>query len=361
MEFRHKVVDAEPPSASLMICLPTDLTGTGRDDVIIGSNEGTIFWYENLEDGWERHDIVEVSALEAGGALADITGNGRLDILAGGSWGHYEAYWFEQPEDPRDEWETHVICKDYHKYHDQAFADVDDDGEPEVILLSQFSEVICYYDVPEDPRGTWSRKDRTGVAIGRGDAEGIQVLDIDGDGQTELVVGRHIFHRQDDAGEEWEFERVAPDWEDERVRVQAADVDEDGQPELLLAECELPELGARHDIYHDGRFAICSAPDWEPEVLRDDLHCPHSLQVADFDGDGHLDVFVGESDFGGYDNPQLFVFENTGDGDFEEHLIHEGVAIHEGKICDLTGDGRPDIVGKSDTEDGHVDAWYNEN
>lgn len=363
MQFRHEPVDEEPPNTNHMICLATDLTGTGRDDVITGARHGepSISWYENLEEGWERHDVVNVPALEAGGALADVTGNGRLDILAGGPHAHHDAYWFEQPEDPRDEWDVHVICDDYHKYHDQAFADVDDDGEPEVVLLSQYSEVICYYDVPDDPRGgPWPRKNRHVLAAGLGDVEGIQVLDIDGDGRTELVAGRNIFHRQDEAGEEWEIERVAPDWPDERVRVVAEDVDGDGEIELLLTECELPPLGARHDIYHPGRFAVCSGPDWEPEVIRDDLHCPHTLQVADFDGDGHPDVYVAESDYDDYENPRHFVYQNRGDGTFEEHLVHEGTATHEGKVADLTGDGRPDMVGKSDTDDAHVDVWYNE-
>ena len=361
MNFRHEVIDDEPPSSELMLCLPADLTGNGRDDVIIGSNEGTIFWYENLDGGWERHDIAEVSALEAGGALADVSRNGRLDILAGEPLGHYNYYWFEQPENPRDEWKEHVVCSDYHKYHDQAMADVDDDGEPEIILFSQYSEIICYWDIPEDPQGSWPRSDRTVVAAGLGDVEGMQVLDIDRDGRTELVAGRHVFHRQDEEGDEWERERVAPDWEDERVRVQAVDIDENGETELLLTECELPALGERHGIYHDGRFAICSGPDWDPRVLRDDLHCPHSLQVADFDGDGRQDVYVAESDYGGYERPRHFVYENLGGGEFEEHLVHEGTATHEAKIADVTGNGRPDVVGKSDTEDAHVDALINEN
>ena len=361
MEFRHEPLDEEPPNTQHMICLATDLTGNGRDDVVVGARNGepSLYWYEN--PGWERHDIVDVPGLEAGGAFADVTGNGRLDILAGGHVGQHEAYWFEQPEDPREEWDVHVICNDYHKYHDQAFADVDDDGDPEVVLLSQYSEVICYYDVPDDPRdGPWNRKNRHVVAAGRGDVEGIQVLDVDGDGRTELVAGRHVFHRQDDAGDLWEAERVAPDWEDERVRVLAEDVDGDGEIELILAECELPALGARHDIYHDGRLGVCSAPDWEPEVLRDDLHCPHSLQVADFDGDGHLDVYVAESDYGGNENPRHFVLENNGDGTFEHHLVHEGTGTHEAKLADLTGDGTLDVVGKNDTDPGHVDLWYNE-
>ena len=361
MNVRHERIDDDPPCDRQMICVPVDLTGNGLPDVIVGGNEPEprIYWYEN--PGWERHEITSGTAICPGAALADLTGNGRLDLVAGGPWGSHDAFWFEQPGDPRAPWTEHGICDDYHKYHDQAVADVDDDGEPEVVLVSQNSEVVCYYDVPDDPRGSgWSRDDRTIVAAGVGDAEGIEVLDVDGDGQTELVVGRRIFHREDDAGEAWTAERVAPDWPDERVRVCASDLDGDGETEVVLAECELPSLGARHGIYHDGRLGICTAPDWEPTVLRDDLHCPHSLQVADFDGDGHPDVYVAESDYGGHDNPRHFVYENRGDGTFDEHLVHEGTATHQAKAVDLTGNGRPDIVGKNDTDESHVDVWYNE-
>ncbi|WP_276256056.1 FG-GAP repeat domain-containing protein [Halomontanus rarus] len=362
MEFRHERLDEDAPCTRQMLCLPTDLTGNGLPDVLVGGNEDEprVYWYEN--PGWERHEIATGTPIMPGAALGDITGNGRLDLISGGPWDHHDTYWFEQPADPRDPWTKHVICNDYNKYHDQAFADVDDDGEPEVVFVSQNAEVVFYYDIPDDPRGSgWPRKNRQIVDAGVGDAEGIQVLDVDGDGRTELVVGRRIFHRKDEDGTEWEAERVAPDWEDERVRVVAADIDDDGEVELLLAECELPSLGARHDIYHDGRLGLCSEPDWEPTVLRDDLHCPHSLQVADFDGDGSLDIYVAESDYGEHDNPRHFVFENLGDGEFETHLVHEGTPTHQAKAVDLTGDGRPDIVGKDDTDNGRVDVWYNEN
>lgn len=363
MQFRHEVIDDAPPGEKDVICLAADLTRNGRDDVIVGAAGGdpSLYWYEN--PGWERHVMANPPGLESGGALGDITGNGRLDFVAGSPRGEttHLAYWFEQPDDPRDEWTQRVIVDEYAKYHDQLFADVDDDGETELVMLSQDAEAIFYYDIPEDPTvEPWPTELRTVVAEGRGDVEGLAVLDIDGDGTSELVAGRHIFHREDEAGNEWSFERVAPDWDDERVRLAVEDLDGDGEYEIVLTECELPPLGERHDIYHDARFAICQPPDWEPEVLRDDLWCPHSLQLADFDGDGHLDIFMAESGFRDHENPRHFVYRNRGDGTFEEHLVHEGTAIHEAKVADLTGDGTVDLVGKTDTLPGHVDAYYND-
>jgi len=75
LRFRHVVVDREPPGSHHDITLLADLTGNGRDDIIIGCKEGLVnlFWYENPT--WQRHDIATAPNLEAGGVLVDITGN----------------------------------------------------------------------------------------------------------------------------------------------------------------------------------------------------------------------------------------------------------------------------------------------
>lgn len=89
----------------------------------------------------------------------------------------------------------------------------------------------------------------------------------------------------------------------------------------------------------------------------DDLYNPHTVQAADFDGDGRPYLLVAEMGLDGGEAPRMFVYRNTGDG-FERVEIDRGVATHEAKAVDLTGDGSLDVVGKSYSPDCHVDVWY---
>jgi len=349
LKFRHVVLDADPPGRMHDITLIADVNGDGRNDIIIGGKEGPVnlFWYEN--PSWERHDIAQAPGLEAGGVVMDIAGNGRLDIVAGQQCDGKELYWFECPEDPRERWQRRIIEDRFQQYHDQAVGDVDGDGEDEIVIVSQFSGVLGYYDVPENPREEpWPRECFHLLAEGVArHTEGLAVVDIDGDGRNEIIAGTNIL-RRGGAGK-WTMEPFAREWEFLCPRVAVWDLDGDGRLEIVIVEAE--RKGAR--------LAMCRQPDWKPEIMRQDLFHPHSLAVADFTGSGRGDIFVAEMGLGENENPRMFVYLNTGGG-FEEVLISEGVPTHEAKVGDLTGNGRPDIVGKPYDPERHIDVWFNE-
>jgi len=349
LRFRHEVIDPDPPGSHHDITLLADVSGNSRTDIIIGGKEGdpNLFWYEN--PSWTRHLMASAPNLEAGGVVLDITGNGRLDVVAGQQIGGHDLYWFECPPDPTDAWPKRVIENRFEKYHDQAAGDVDADGQPEIVFLSQRSGVLAYYDVPPDPRvEPWPRECYHLIADDVPDVEGLAIVDLDDDGRNEVIAGPNIFRPTGAPGKPWEPEPFAPEFD--KTRVAVADLDGDGRLDIVLSEGET----------HPARLAWCAPPAWEPRVLCDDLFHPHSLEIADFDGDGLPDIFVGEMGLGKNPEPRLIIYLNRGGGDFEEVVIERGVPTHEAKVADLTGDGRPDIVGKPYDPERHIDAWFNE-
>lgn len=188
------------------------------------------------------------------------------------------------------------------------------------------------------------------------------IADIDGDGENEVIAGTSIFKRRPtstsrsiERGYEADQQKVL--WDETVIvaglvdtRVAVADLDGDGRLEIVFAEGESDPA----------RLVWCHAPDWEPNLLKGDLFHPHSLQIADFDGDGRPDIFVGEMGLGRHEGARLIVFLNKGGGMFEESVIDVGIPTHEAKVADLTGDGRPDIVGKPYHPKRQIDVWYNE-
>jgi hypothetical protein len=347
LHFRHVVIDTDPPGSEHDITLIGDLNGDGRNEIIIGGKQGppNLFWYEN--PSWRRHEMADAPNLEAGGVLFDVNGDGRLDVIAGQQAGFAELYWFENPPDPTQPWPMHLIENRFDKYHDQAIGDVDGDGEPELVFLSQRAGVLAYYDIPADPHvEPWPAECFHVIAENTGDElEGLRVVDIDSSGEPVVLAGPNIYRR---AGDTWEVQSFAPGFVMTRTAV--GDLAAAGRLDIVLCEGES----------HPGRLAICSPPDYAPRVLRDDLFHPHSLELADFTGDGRLDIFVAEMGLGRNPEPKMLLFVNQGTGAFEPVLIEHGIPTHEAKVADLDGDGRPDIIGKPYSPERHIDVWFNE-
>ncbi len=120
--------------------------------------------------------------------------------------------------------------------------------------------------------------------------------------------------------------------------------------ELVAIEREMP----------DGRFAMFEKPP-DPKQLwiehrvgeSPTLDEAHSLDVADLDGDGRLDVIVSEK--GGA--ARLIVFLNRGERRFETRIIADHVAADHIRAIHLDGSRRADIltVGK-----GVISWWKNQ-
>ena len=86
---------------------------------------------------------------------------------------------------------------------------------------------------------------------------------------------------------------------------------------------------------------------WKKTMLIQQVEDGHTIDVLDFNGDGHLDIFSGEMGLGG-GNPdgKIRIMLGDGQGNFIHHVVATGMGTHESKIADLDGDGDYDIMSK---------------
>lgn len=340
--FRRHTIYEGPP-AERMSCLVGDLDRDGVPEFVISTRHPSqLHWFGRTSGGaWRPHLIDDTfPSVSVGGALADLTGSGRLDLIAGTSDRGNCVYWWECPADPSQRWVRRAAFPlPASRTHDLLLADIDGDGRQELYVWNQDAQTLFTVPLPDDPYVTpWPdvRPVVTGV-----DEQALAAADVDGDGRLELIAGCSWYRLLPNGG--WERHVYARDYGG--VRVVAADFDGDGRPEIALCEVAL-DIGRTY-----GRLALfrpgadVERP-WEDEVLHDRLLDAHTLQVADFDGDGRPDLYVGEMGRGDWTLPHppaQLLFLSRGDR-MEERVIDTGVGTHEAQVIEL--DGRPGIVSK---------------
>ena len=344
-----------------------DINGDGLNDFVITerTQAPAVVWYERTAQGWLRH-VLEPKALriEAGCTYADVDADGDFDFVAGGDARSHEVWWWENPmpaRSPADRWPRRVI-KDWGatKHHDLLFGDFDGDGRQELVFWNQKGRKLYFCEIPVPPqRSPWPcraiysyggdseplQRGRPAPFKGVNEHEGLAAADIDGDGQLDVVGGGRWFRRTREG--KFEVNLIDPAYAFTRVAV--GQLKQGGRPEVVMVVGD----GEGPLIWYEWVRGT-----WIPHQLGE-VENGHTLQVVDFDGDGHLDIFCAEMRLrGGNADARVYLFRGDGAGHFKKLILLKGFGFHESKVADLNGDGKLDILGKPyNWQTPRVDIW----
>lgn len=316
-----------------------------------------MIWYRPGRKGWTKY-VIEDSLLpiEAGGTAVDIDGDGDLDIIAGGDYRSNEVWWWENPYprfNTKRPWTRHVVKREgKSQHHDFLAGDFNGDGLPEIAFWNQGASSLFLAPIPSDPRHTepWLYRE---IFHSESISEGLAKADVDNDGIDDIIGGGRWFKHNPDGT----FTPHIIDDAQRFTRAAAGQLNNGGAPEVVfvpgdrVGRLKWYELNGSTWTGHD--------------LLGEDVVHGHSLQIADIDGDGHLDIFCAE--MGKWtekasqpDNPdpRMWILFGDGEGHFEKVEYHPKVGTHESKIADFDGDGRLDILIKPYNDDApRVDLW----
>lgn len=171
----------------------------------------------------------------------------------------------------------------------------------------------------------------------------LEIVDLDQDGLpdvlvTDMLASRVGWIRQLPDGtykEQW-LGPVLP----APAHVSAADIDGDGDLDILVACMGLlfpsnDRIGSVVILENDGR------QNFTPRTIIDRIARVTDVRAADFNGDGRLDLAVGQF---GYDDGETRWLENLGDWSFRSHMLQTLSGVIHTIPADVDQDGDMDIV-----------------
>lgn len=310
--------------------LAMDVDHDGDTDIIsVNYRSKSLYWcrnpgIEHSRELWESV-IIDRPGTSETGRLADIDGDGELDILPSGTsfaaWYQWQAD--REPSQPfvRRELPRELIG------HGIGAGDLNGDGRIDIVSPNGWAEA------PRDPvQGRWQWHPEFQLA----DDCGLPILcyDVDQDGDTDLVWGRGH-----DIGLYW-TEQVAEDQSSISLVAGAPIAGE--VPADTLAQL-LPKI---------------SQTKWITHAIDTSLASLHTLMMADIDGDGRDDLVAGKRYMGhdgkdpGENEPlsvHWYGFDKSSRTWKSHWISYAGTCgIDLDSVCvDLDGDGDIDILAPS--------------
>jgi FG-GAP-like repeat/Secretion system C-terminal sorting domain len=226
-------------------------------------------------------------------------------------------------------------------------ADIDGDGDMDVLSASFFDDKIAWYE-NRDGQGRFGPKQI--ITTNADGAESVFAVDIDGDGDMDVLSAsvfddKIAWYENTDGNGSFGPQQIITTSADGAGTVYAADIDGDGDMDVLSASFYDDKIAWYENTDGQGSF--------DEHIITTNAVGIFSVYAADIDGDGDMDVLSASQD-----DDKIAWYENTdGQGSFVEHIITTNADDAESVFAiDIDGDGDMDVLSGSFND--HKIAWY---
>jgi len=370
------------PTTSAQGVATADLNRDGFADVVFAQSAGhweyrrdrnqeylspsRIYW--GSASGFSREEFLE---LPAGGAVevaagdlnkdgwpelvfANKTSQGKTDIVSFIYWGSTDGF----SEERRTELPTSSV-------NDVCLADVNNDQWPDVLFANEVGDHSFAY---LNQEGQFSPTER--LEVSTSDAKGCVVADFNRDGFADIFFTNHQREQNRLTDSLLYFGSAEGFTEENRQEfatigawgVSAADLNQDGWVDLFVSNHR------EHYSYEVPSFVYWNSPTGFDTSRRTPIyeHGATGNCIADYDGDGHLDILVCSftaRSRGDYDENYIYWGDPTGQYSVDRRAEFAGRESYEFAIADYDDDGLVDLAMTNSGEVGRRDneTWIHWN
>jgi hypothetical protein len=171
----------------------------------------------------------------------------------------------------------------------------------------------------------------------------VTAVDLDRDGRMDLLIceakENKVYWLRQTAPGVFEEKLIGSDLR-APVHVEAADMDGDGDLDVLVGSMSVvfpdnDRIGAVFVLENDGH------EHFTPHLVLENTSRVTDVRAADVNGDGQMDLVLAQF---GYDQGEVSWLERTGPWEFRRHVLLDLSGAINVAVADLNGDYKPDIV-----------------